>query len=346
MSRYTPAILIDKIEEWTNEGLISPEQAQEIRQREAADTTVTVTVTGRVKLDEILVYLGSLVIFMALAFLVVANWQILGDVGRILVVLAPTAAMLGAGRWLLEMGPVEPRFRRGAQALWLGGTLLCGLSAVVIFDALGWIDWHMKGPGDPFFVLSCVLVTAVAGLLFLWLPTVTQSVALHIGGTAVMFSFMGWLDQTQPILNPFYTNLRFLGIGLVVGGLWLALSEWLVGKGAQRGIVRVSRLFGALIILGSTMIAAVEYYPFTWQKIILEVLAFAACVSFIIASVKLQTRTFLYCGAAFLLLLIIYLNFEHFADTIGLPITLFITGVILIGLGLGTGRLYRTIQIG
>jgi hypothetical protein len=70
----------------------------------------------------------------------------------------------------------------------------------------------------------------------------------------------------------------------------------------------------------------------------MEALAFLSSLTFIAASVKRQSQAFLYSGAAFLLFLITYLNYEHFEDAIGMPIALLIAGVVLIGLGLGTGR--------
>ena len=87
--------LLSKIEEWVEEGLISPEQAEALRPREAEG--VAISPARRVRADEIFIYLGSLVIFLAMAFLVGQNWRALGSVGRILSVLVPTVAMLALG---------------------------------------------------------------------------------------------------------------------------------------------------------------------------------------------------------------------------------------------------------
>jgi hypothetical protein len=135
----------------------------------------------------------------------------------------------------------------------------------------------------------------------------------------------------------------FLVIGLVAGGLCLALSEWLRAR-ERKDLVGVSRIFGALAVLGFTFIPATDTYAATWQKTTMEALAFLASIAFIAASVKRQSQAFLYSGAAFLFYLIIYVNFEHFADRIGMPIALLISGALLIGLGLGTGRLSRRIR--
>jgi len=337
--------LLSKIEEWVEDGLISPEQGQALRRREEESTIVSAP-TRRVKADEIFVYLGSLVVFLALAFLVGLNWGDLGSAARILSMLVPTVAMLALGWWLRGSESAEEarrlRFRRGAQALWLGACLLSALFFMVTFHELGLIDWSDRGPTDPWVLLSCLLAMGVAGAAFVLLPTITQSIAFHLCGGAVLVTFLGWLDQTLPPLNHFFENLLILMIGLVAGGLCLALSEWLRVK-ARKDLVGVSRIFGALAVLGFTFILATDRYPATWQKTTMEAIAFLASIAFIAASVKWQSQAFLYSGAAFLLFLIIQVNFEHFADRIGMPIALLIIGVLLIGLGLGTERLSRRI---
>jgi len=119
--------------------------------------------------------------------------------------------------------------------------------------------------------------------------------------------------------------------------------EWLWAR-ERKGLVTVSRIFGALAVLGFTFALATDEYAVIWQKVTMEAIAFLASISFIAASVKRQSQTFLYSGAAFLLFLIIYVNFEHFTDRIGMPVALLISGAVLIGLGLGTGRLSKRIR--
>lgn len=335
-----PEALWKRIDEWMEDGLISPEQAEALkrREREHADTA---TFPRRVRAEEILVYVGSLVVFLALAFLVILNWRALGGAGRILSVAVPTVAMFGLGWWL--RGSESARLKRAAQALWLAACLLSGLMFGVILDEMGLIDWQRLGPTDPQVLISCLLATGVAGVAFVMFPTIPQSIAFHLWGSAVVLTFLGWLDQVLPPFNHFYENLGVLAIGLVAGGSWVALSEWLQATGRE-ALVNVSRIFGALTILGFSLILAIESSPAPWQKAVLEIIAFLASVSFIAASVKRQSQVFLYSGAAFLLLLITYVNFEHFADRVGVPIALLIIGVLLIGLGLGTERLRRRIQ--
>lgn len=333
--------LSGRIEKWVGEGLISFEQAQRLKRREAE--SVAISLARRVRADEILVYLGSLVVLVAMAFLVMLNWRALGSAGRILSVLVPTVVMLALGWWL--RGSERARLRRGAQALWLGGCLLSALSFGVILDETYSIDWVGLGPGDPLLLASCLLATGVAGVAFVLLPSVPQSVAFQLCGSATLFSFLGWLDHILPPFGRFYENLGILVICLVAGGLWLALSEWLWAR-QRRGLVRVSRIVGTGIVLGSAFVLGMEYeYPAPWQGIAMEAIAFVASIAFLAASVNRQSPTFLYGGAATLLVVILHVNGEHFADSIGMPIALLTTGVVLIGLGLGTGGIDSRLEL-
>ena len=329
--------LLHQIETWEHEGLISHEQAEALKQRE-----LDVKSVRRVQADEIFVYLGTLVVFLASAFLVFLNWQTLGQIGRVLAVLVPTVAMLALGGWLRQSD--SPRLLRGAQALWLGGSLLTGFTFGVIFNEYATLNWSERAIGDPWVLLSCLLATSAAAIAFAWLPTVTQSVALHLCGSAVMLSFLNWLMLTIPRPSSmFRDSLIVLAIALVFGGAGLALSEWLRPR-AGSGVVRVSRLFGMLTILFLTFFTALMEYPALWQKVMMEMIALLASVGFLVASIRRQSRTFLYSGAAFLLFVVTEINFAHFADRVGMPIALFIVGILLIVLGLGTERLRRRIR--
>ncbi len=331
--------LLSKIDEWAKEGLISPEQAETLKQKEMEDTAIPVP-ARRVKADEILVYLGSLVVVLALAFLVGLNWGSLGCAGRILSALVPTIFMLALG-WRLRRSK-NVRLRRGAQALLLGGCLLCPLTFGVCFYELDLI-----GDGVVLALVSCLLATGIAGGVFVLLQSITQSIAFHLCGSAVLIAFAAWLDQLFQNDDLFYQLLLVLASSLVVGGFWLALARWQRMK-EKKLLASVSRIFGALTILWVALtLAMIDFYigeTGIWQKTFFEVFAFLACIAFIVAGVKRQSQIYLYSGATFLFFVIIYVNFEHFADKIGMPIVLLIIGVLLIGLGLGIQRLSKRIR--
>jgi hypothetical protein len=319
-----------RIEEWVSEGLIASEQGEALKQRETARALVRQT---RVQTGEILVYLGSLVVFLALAFLVGLNWPVLGSAGKILAVLVPTVAMLGLGWWLRDSE--DPRLRRGAQALWLGACLLSVLTFRTAFEELGLIpDENLR------LLISFVLATGISGMLFVLMPGITQSVTLHFSGSGALLAFLLWMDSTFPPFDPW----RTLAIILVTGGLWLALSEWLWSKD-ERGLVTVSRVVVSLTVLGWMVALFTQPYDLVWHKAVMEAIAFLLSIALIALSVRRQSQVFLFGGAACLLFLIAYVNMEHFANRIGMPLALFTAGVLLIGLGLGTGRLNKRMRV-
>lgn len=323
--------LLTRIEAWAEEGLITVEQADALRQREQGSARAQTRVR-RVQVNEILIYLGSLVVFLALAFLVSLRWEVMGGVGKILSVLIPAVAMLVLG-WRLLGLDVE-RLRRGAQALWLGACLLSVITFRVTLEELGLVPDE-----DLRLLVSFMLATGGAGLAYLLLTTIAQSVAFHLCGSGALLALLLWLDRAFPPLNPW----RTLVIVLVVGVLWLALAGWLRTR-EERGLVMVSQLVGTLTILGWALILVTHNYDLLWYKIAIEIIAFLLSVVFIAMSVKRQSPVFLYTGAACLLALIAYVNLHHFADRVGMPVALFATGVLLIGLGLGTGRLRKRVR--
>jgi len=329
--------LHSKIEGWVAEGLISAEQGEALKRREIEGATPV----RRVKADEVLVYLGSLVVFLAMAFGVGLNWTALGSAGRILSVVVPTVAMLALG-WRLR-GSENARHRRGAQALWLSGCLLSAFCFGVTFHELHIIE------DEVFLVLiSCLLATGVAGVAFALLRSIAQSIALHLCGTATLITLLIWLnDLFPPTLNEFYRYLLLMTVCLVFGGLWLALSEWLRRRERIK-LAEVSRIFGTFTILFYALLLAGDWFEYRapWQKATMEAIPFLASIAFIAASVKRQSQVFLYGGAAFLLFWIIRVNMEYFREKIGMPIALLIIGAVLIGVGLGTGRLSKRIREG
>jgi len=209
-------------------------------------------------------------------------------------------------------------------------SLISGVVFMVIFHELRLIDWQERGPTDAYFLLSCLLAGAVSAVAYTLLATVVQSIPFHAWLSVAFISFLGWLDYEFPPFNAWRTLL----LGLLVGAIWLALAAWLHRRGRER-LGAVSLLVGAVTTLATPFLLA------PWEETAMEAVSLVANLLFIGASVRYQSRILLYSGAAFLLLLITYINFEHFADEVGMPIALFISGTALILLGLGTGWLNR-----
>jgi len=323
----------ERLKSWQEAGIITAEQAEAISEYEA------LAERRRVSPREIFLYIGGLFVLMAVGFGLQMRWDELGSLGRVVVVAVPTLSLWVAGEALRRRQGLLPK--RGAQVLWVVASLLSALSFAVTFNELDLTD-----DVSLLISVSSVLATGLAGVAFVLLTTVAQSVAFHLLGSLAWFSLHGWVLDTFYPYPQTRNQWLILVIWLVGGGLWLALSEWLRARG-RKDLVVVSRVFGALTILGGTLSLAMDaemFWAVPWHKTAMEAIALLASIAFIAASVKRQSQVFLYSGAAFLLFVITYVNFEHFADRIGMPIALLFTGVVLIGLGLGTGRLSRWIR--
>ena len=168
------------------------------------------------------------------------------------------------------------------------------------------------------------------------MPTRTQSVALHLMGTATYISLLIWLEEKWgTIFGPWHGLL----ISALIGAGWLALSVWLE-RTDHKQLSGISRLTGALTLLAPPYLPSFESYLYpAWYVNVFELLTFLGAVAFIAANLWQQSRAFLYSGAAFLLLILVSINFRYFADELGMPVALFISGVLLVALGLGTTRL-------
>lgn len=325
--------LDDRLQKWQEGGIITSEEADAIRAYEA------LTERRRISPRQIMLYIGGLFVLMAVGFGLQIRWDELGSLGRMLAVSVPTLGLWAAGELLRRRGEWLPQ--RGAQVLWAVASLLSAVSLGVIFYELG-----LNRDVDLLILLSSVLATGLAGVAFVLLTTVAQSITFHLLGSLAWFSLYAWIVDTFYAQPPMGYQSVALVIFLIGGGLWLALSEWLTAR-RRTDLVVVSRVFGALTILGGSFTLAMDperLWAAGWHKAAMEAIAFLASVAFIAASVKRQSQVFLYSGASFLLLVITYVNFEHFADRIGIPIALLISGAVLIALGLATGRLSRWIR--
>lgn len=219
--------------------------------------------------------------------------------------------------------------------MWLGACLLSVVIFRTTFEELGLIpDENLR------LLVSFVLATGLSGGALVLMPGITQSVTLHLCGSGALLAFLLWIDYTFPPFDPW----RTLAVVLAAGALWLALSEWLWSKD-EGGLVTVSRIVVSLTVLGWIVALFTQPYDLIWHKAAMEAIAFLLSIALIALGVRRQSQVFLFGGAACLLFLIAYVNMEHFADRIGMPLALFIAGVLLIGLGLGTGRLSKRMRV-
>jgi len=167
-----------------------------------------------------------------------------------------------------------------------------------------------------------------AGIVFLSLPQ------LAIDGTLLKdLDFTGSIVRyVQDIVSWSYViaGVIFLLIGWGIEKLKnLQLEEALKYK-------KLFNLFGPLWILG-----AIFYLGLDGKRPVYETLLLLSSLGFIFGSIPKLSRQFLYIGTLFLVIYIFSIGNEYFQDDVGWPITLFVAGLISMGIGVAIERVRR-----
>lgn len=142
------------------------------------------------------------------------------------------------------------------------------------------------------------------------------------GGYSVRQSLVGWST-------------------VVVGITYLALA-WLSEKLKNLKLDEAGKykiffdFVGTFAILG-----AIFYLSTDGKKPVYETLLLLSSLGFIFASIPKLSRQFLYIGTLFLVVYIFDIGGEYFQNQVGWPITLFIAGLISMGIGFGIEKLRR-----
>lgn len=102
---------------------------------------------------------------------------------------------------------------------------------------------------------------------------------------------------------------------------------------------KFSEFFEFLGIIG--ILGGIFYMGLGGKKIIYETLLFISSLAFIFGSIVKQSRAFLYVGTLFLVIYIFDIGGEYFQNQVGWPLTLFIAGLVSMGVGFLMEKLRR-----
>jgi len=303
------------LREWVATGLIDETQAQAIRAHEA-----TPTVERRVPLvAEVLGYLGGSLALIAAFILVGEFWADLQSWARLLLVGAGTIAFLAAG-WFIKSIDNEAIHRLSSFS-WALGTVgvafWFGLLANDVLDS------------EP---ETTALIAAVAGLLvgyavYRLSPRSLQQILLGGAAVATPLSLLAHIDQPP---DEFY-GLVVWGIG--VSWLLLAWGRHLPPQSTAYALGSVGVLLGPQVM---------RFNEATWPMLLGLVTA-GVLLTF---SVTLRNTVLLGFGAAGIFIFVPQIIFEYFGDTVGVPLALFLTGVVLLGGALLVARLRTEVVSG
>jgi hypothetical protein len=134
---------------------------------------------------------------------------------------------------------------------------------------------------------------------------------------------------------PRESELRIGGSITLVGIVYLLLSFGLSGIKAYKleRAQAFAPFFGAMGNLAT--LGGIFYMSTGGKKPLYETLTLLSSLASIFFSIPKQSRVFLYFGTLFLIIYIFDIGGEYFQNQIGWPITLFVAGILSMGIGIG-----------
>jgi hypothetical protein len=315
--------LRDRVGGWVRAGVISSEQADRLLEFEFGPVGQPVERPGerRLRIAEVVGYVGAAFALGAIGLLIGELWSDLAVWARVALAGLLTATAIGAG-WLLHARPA-PAIRRLVGVLWLAGVAgVAWTSGIVAYDVLGVPERWL-----PTTIGATALIVA-ALLLFVGRHVVIQLAALiALGATTT---------GTLVAIAPLEPGALAYGVMLVGGGITWALA----GAGGWLGPRISAEASGAIVMLVGAQVLTATGWPRPAQG--LAVILAAALVTLSLPGGRIHL---LYIGAVGLFVAVPRLVFELFADTFGAPATLLTTGVLLIIMAVGLGRVRRAQEV-
>jgi len=300
--------LDERLARWKQAELISDEQAAAIVRFEADDQPRRSTLIA-----EVLGYLGGALAIVALWVFIAQFWGQLQIWAQLTLIGMLTVGFIAAGAW--ARAGSSDAVQRLASFLWF----------LAIAGVAGWFGVFSDQIVDVHNEVQTLWVTVptfvVAAILWKALPKVLQVAALVAGVHAVALSA---LAQINPSPTEWF-GLVVWGIG--VATMLLAWGGSLRPRGTSYGLGIVAILIGPSMAAGMLETAWPLWLGLLSAAVLLTV------------SVPLREVLLLIGGAGAVFVFLPQLIFTYFEQSLGVPVALFLSGVVLIGAALLIARL-------
>ncbi len=334
---------MDRLDDWVEVGLVTPEQAERITayergdldvdavgaagDREGTDPTAPPRTTtddrprgapSRSSLAEALGYVGAALALGAIGLLLGELWRELLVGGRLTLVGVLTIAVFGAGL-ALRTGTAAA-LQRLTNVLFVATVAGVGWFAGVVADDVLELDWSATGAwiGLSMFVVALSLLLWRGGWLL-------QLASL---GSALLATGM-LLSVLDPQLDQVWFGATIATVGLA----WAILA-----RGAWLGPRVLGETTGAVAVLFGVQVAA-------WGDSRTAVLVVGVVIAALLVGIAVRSDALhhLVVGALGLFVFSPQLVFEVFGDAIGGPASLLVVGLLLVVLAVGLGRARREV---
>jgi hypothetical protein len=267
-------------------------------------------------ISHLLYYIGGAVVFLGISVLIWQHWASLNSATKILSTLGSGIASYFAAVFLSR----EERLEVAGRAFYFIAALVMPLGLHVTFDIAG-MDTGSYGAQS---IISGILFTTFV-LSYLANPRTVFALFNIIFGTWLFFSFTSFLVGGRPNFGWEFSAYRVLCTGLAY-----ALFGYYFTGTPRRSLTGALYGFGALCFLGAAL-ALSDWKPH--QNWFWELIFPGLVFGVMFLSVYLKSKAFLTFGSLYLVAYIFKITAEYFADSLGWPLVLVLTGLGLIAIG-------------
>jgi len=267
-------------------------------------------------ISHILYYIGGAVVFLGISVLIWQHWKALSGATKVLSTLGSGIAAYVAAVFLSR----EERFEVASRAFYFISALVMPLGLHVTFYVSG---LETGSPGVQSIVSGILLATF---LLSYFVNRKTVFALFNIiFGTWLFFSFTSFLISGRPGFGWEFSAYRVLCTGLA-----FALLGYYFTKTPHRALTGALYGFGVFCFLGAAL-ALGDWKPH--QNWFWELIFPGLIFGVMFLSVYLKSKAFLTFGSLYLIAYIFKITGEYFAESLGWPLVLVLTGLGLIAIG-------------
>ncbi len=313
--------IVERLEDWRRHGLVSAAQCDAIVAHERARATAGARHRGdRTTAAEAIGYLGAALVLGAVALFVGEYWDAFTVAARLTLAVLVTVVLAGAAAGLRRA--TSPAVQRLVSVLTTG--VVVGVAWCTSLVTAEILELRAVDVG-----LVCgVVATVVAAPLYLARRRALPQLTALASVVALVAALVA---RPELPLETWWSALPFVGLGVV----WWSLAEggWLRPR-------VVAATAGSVLAVLATQFAAFDDHRFA--PLVLGVVLAAALVAWSVARGGVHH---LAVGAVAAFVFVPQVVVDRFGDAVGAPATLLLTGIVLVLLAVGLGRVRREVAV-
>lgn len=270
---------------------------------------------GRINLQRIMYYIGGFIVLLGIVIFIAQFWDSMTQVGRTAIALSSALSAYALGYYFFANTPSKDF----GHAFFVISAALFPLGVGTALDTIGVPATTPEGASinaAMLFIIFFASYWSLKAAIFLPFSIIAASTFYF---TFTLFLF----KNVQPIQHFSEYQILTLGLAYLSIGYYFSITK----RGFMTGLLYFS---GLLMVLGTAMILQ-GFSPrinVFWQLIYPFLL-----IATFWASIKLQDRLFLIMATLFTFGQILKFTSEYFSKSIGWPISLIISGLVIMGIG-------------